>query len=109
MATSGAPGVGRSDSLPYERPGYDGTYGVLRATADSQGVLELTLDAKGGAIESPILVARGVAATGTLVVRVDGVEVVSGSGYYASRGASETWITLAGSWSGARKIAVSTR
>lgn len=109
LPTSGAPGVGRTDAALYERPGYDATYGVLRATADAQGVLELTLDAKGGAIESPILVARGIASAGTLVVRRDGVEMASGSGYYASRVGSETWITLAGSWTGARKITVSTR
>ena len=109
ITTTGAPGVGRTDSAPYERPGYDATYGVLRADADAQGVLELTLDAKGGAVESPILVARGIAATGTLVVRMNDVELTSGSGYYASRGTGETWITLAGSWTGARKITVSTR
>jgi hypothetical protein len=105
VVTSGPVGAGRTATKTYEPAGYNHVYSTWEVTAaGSQAAVTLTTPG----LTSPILVVHGYDSTAAPKVTVDGVALEADKGFYATNDtATKTlWLTLAGTYSGAKAIAV---
>ncbi len=105
VRASGPAGVGRSDPMAYDPPGYNPVFATWEIDA-LQNRAEVVVDAPSDtALENPTFVVHGyVASSGTAPeLRLDGARLVADRDYFASVRADthELWITLNGKLRGA--------
>ncbi|MBX7116436.1 MAG: hypothetical protein K1X64_19080 [Myxococcaceae bacterium] len=101
VVTSGPAGVGRGDTAVFSLAGYNPAFASWDVqTASNRATV--TLDAKAGALEKPLLRFNGFTAAQLSKVTVDGQALAADTGYFATVDApSQTvWLTLNGVVSG---------
>lgn len=107
VPSSGPGGVGRSDSVALEPPGYDARYSVWRVQADgSAAALEWTVGS--GALHHPVLVVDGYSAASPPAVSVGGERLTADTDYAASTNPDDgtLWITFLRSFSGSTSVEI---
>ena len=113
VRTSGAAGVGRSDTVAYSPAGYSPIFGTWELDAAATGAVDVTVDAASATyLENPTFVVHGWTSTAApSSVTLDGTTLVAGQGYFASvrTGSSELWITLNATARGAGQRLVVTK
>jgi hypothetical protein len=105
IVSQGPGGVGRTDSVAYDVPGYNQMYGAYELEADTDGTFGLTLDAGIGSIINPIFIVRGAAGLPGQVLLDQAVQF-GDRGYFASYDASTRtlWLTINAAWTGSRTL-----
>ena len=97
VRTSGAAGVGRSDTIAYSPAGYSPIFGTWELDASAAGAVDVTVDVGTAYLENPTFVIHGWTSTAAPTsVTLDGTTLVANQGYFASvrSGSSELWITI---------------
>lgn len=102
VATSGAAGINRPDTMTYAPAGVDPVYGALGFTAASNR-LDANIAVGSGTLRHPLLIVRGYTAALPTTVKLGGATLVRDVDYFPSlrAGTSELWITLDRNLSGA--------
>jgi hypothetical protein len=103
-------GVGRTDTVTSDPPGYDARYATWSA-AMTGGELDLTVNVTSTAprrVPSPILVVSGYEKTAPPTVTIDGRAAAADAEIYASVDPTRktAWITFPGGWAGQQTITV---
>ena len=101
VATSGAAGIGRGDTVTYIPPGYDHVYGAFTFVAAGNR-LDANIAGGAGTLRNPLLIVRNYTG-GEPQIRIDGLTAAADTDYFASLrpSAAELWITLNRSLAGA--------
>ena len=109
VVTQGPGGVGRSDNVSYDVPGYNSLYGVYELNADTAGRFSVSLDAAAGALGNPIFLVHTAGGVPTQLL-LDGTPLVADSDYFASSdtAAGRVWITVKRAWTGAHTLSTGT-
>jgi hypothetical protein len=96
VRTRGPGGVGRTDTVMYDVPGYNPVYATWEADAASNRA-SLTFDTAGATLSHPMLVLHGYTAPDApAAITLDGQALASGKDYFASVDAAgqTLWLTL---------------
>ena len=105
VVNEGPGGVGRTDTVNYVMPGYDGTHGSHELKAEPGGHFTATLEAGGGDLQHPLF---RVHATGGVPARLflDGQPLEADVDYFASHDerADVLWLTVHRTWSGTHTL-----
>jgi hypothetical protein len=105
--TTGPAGVGRTDTVTLDPPGYDPRYGVWSVTAAGNAVT-LTATVSSGTLAAPILVISGYTKPEAPAVIVNGCTGAADADYFASVDAAnhQLWITFRNGWTGTQAIQI---
>jgi hypothetical protein len=95
VATSGAAGVNRIDSVALSPAGYDHVYGALTFVANGSNELVANLGVAAGTLNRPLIIVRNYTG-GYPVVKLGGVTLTADVAFFASLrpATSELWLTL---------------
>ena len=108
VPSEGPGGVGRSDQVTLDPPGYDARYSVWTAVAqDNQ--LELSAEVSAGSLYNPVLVVDNYSAANPPSVSLNGEALTNDIDYVVSVDAvaQKAWITFRLPWTGTTLISVS--
>ncbi|MBI3489636.1 MAG: Ig-like domain-containing protein, partial [Acidobacteria bacterium] len=105
VITQGPGGVGRTDPVAYDKPGYNPIYGAFELAADATGAFQATLNAAAGDIKNPLFIVRGMGALPTQIT-LGGRTLVADQDYFASYETTthRLWLTLNLNWSGSQSL-----
>lgn len=100
-------GVGRTDTLASQPPGYDARYASWFASM-SGGALDLTVDVSAGRVAAPVLAVAGYDKAAPPTVTIDGRKSEADRDFYASVDTAKKtlWLTFPGGWAGKQTIIV---
>jgi hypothetical protein len=107
VATQGPGGVGRTDNVTLEPPGYDHRYSTWNLTAANNRVA-FTVAVSEGELQNPVFVISDFTAASVSSVKVDGVAGVVDVTYLASVDTTQkkAWITLRPGFVGTHAVTI---
>ncbi len=108
VPTTGPAGVGRTDEVTLQPPGYDARYSVWTAAA-SGNELALQATVAQGVLVNPVLVVTGYDSTNTPSITFNGEALTPDVDYVVSLDAAgkKAWITFRLAWTGTTSISLS--
>jgi hypothetical protein len=108
VVTSAPGGVGRTDELALDPPGYDARYAVWRAQA-SGNALEFSAEVEAGSLYNPVLVVEDYTSASAPAITFNGETLTNDIDYVVSIDAvtQTAWITFRLPWTGSTAIEIS--
>ena len=107
LVTSGPAGIGRSDAVTYDPPGYDHIYSTWNVRANAMNEATFSLNVTQGTLTNPIIVVHNyAAATAPQNLLIGGAVRTKDVGFFASLDPANDrlWLTLNGSFSGSTQV-----
>ncbi len=107
VVTEGAGGVGRTDTVKLDPPGYDARYSTWNIQAASNRAA-FAVRVGADAIVNPVVVVHGFTGATVPAITVDGTAAVADVDFFASIDATgqALWITFRPGWRGTRQITI---